>query len=114
MQGRSEEARALVREALGLSHGLGDKELISWCLISLGEQAASEGQADRVARLLGASDALRDDTGFAPQASQQKQLARITALLGAELDQEHLAAARIEGYAMPLDEAVAYALEFAD
>jgi tetratricopeptide (TPR) repeat protein len=112
-QGRIEEAKALTHEALGLAHGLGDKEIIIGCLEDFGEQAASEGQADRAARLLGASEALREDTGHAPQ-FQQRPWARIMALLDAEFDPEHLAAARAEGHAMTLDEAVAYALEPAD
>jgi tetratricopeptide (TPR) repeat protein len=115
-RGQIEEAKALTHEALGLAHGLGDKEVIIACLENLGEQAASEGQADRAARLLGASEALRGDTGHAPlpQPDQQESWARIMALLGAGLDDEHLAAARAEGHAMTLDEAVAYALEPAD
>lgn len=63
---------------------------------------------------LGAIDALRENTGHAPRPSEQRQLERITALLRADLDEEQLAAARAEGHAMPLDEAVAYALEPAD
>jgi predicted ATPase/DNA-binding SARP family transcriptional activator len=114
MQGRIDEANALWHEALGLARALGDKEAIIWCLESLGELDASEGQADRAARLLGASDALREDTGHAPDPSDQRKLERITALLGAELDEEHLAAARAEGHAMTLDEAVAFALEPTD
>jgi tetratricopeptide (TPR) repeat protein len=112
-QGQINEAKALMHEALGLAHGLGDKEIIIGSLESLSEQAAAEGQADRAARLLGASEALREDTGHAPQ-FQQTTSAHIMALLGTELDQEHLAAARAEGHAMTLDEAVAYALEPAD
>ena len=72
------------------------------------------GQADRAARLLGASDTLREDTGHAPQPPRRRQLARITALRDAEANQEQPAAARAEGHAMTLDEAVAYALELAD
>jgi predicted ATPase len=110
LHGKVEEAKAFGHEALDLAHGLGDKEIITWCLQNLSEQAASEGKADRAARLLGATDALREDTGHAPQPSEQRQLARIMALLGTELN-EHLAAARTGGHAMTLDEAVAYALE---
>jgi len=110
-QGQIDEAKALAYEALGLAHALGDKEVIIWCLESLAEQTVSEGQADRTARLLGASEALREDTGQAPDLSEQSHLEHTMALLGLELDEEHLAAARAEGRAMTLDEAVAYALE---
>jgi predicted ATPase len=113
-QGQIDEARAFGHEALDLAHGLGDKEAMMACLEGLGEQAASEGRADRAARLLGASDALREDTGHARQPLQLTELEHFMALLAAELDEEHLTAARAEGHAMTLDEAVAYALEPAD
>jgi predicted ATPase len=113
-RGEIEKARALEREALNLAHGLRDKQVIIWCLENLGEDAATERQTDRAARLLGASEALRQDTGHAPDPSEQRQLERITTLLGAELHEEHLARARAEGNAMGLDEAVEYALQASD
>jgi predicted ATPase/DNA-binding SARP family transcriptional activator len=113
-QGQIKEAKALGHEALGLAHILRDKQVINWCLENLCEEAASEGQQVRAVRLLGASEALRESTGDVPDPSEQRQLERITELLGTELDEEHLAAARAEGHAMTLDEAVAYALKSAN
>ena len=113
-QDQSDEAQALVREALALGHRLGDKEVVISCLDVLGELAASEGKPDRAARLLGASHALRDDTGHTALPFHQEQLERTIALLDAELDEGQVTAARAEGHAMTLDQAVTYALEPGD
>lgn len=86
--------------------------VIVWCVETLAELAASEGNLDRAARLRGASDKLRQDTGHGPDPVDQARAERIEVFFAAEPDQERLAVARAEGQAMTLDEAVAYA--FAD
>ena len=110
-QGRIDEAYALGHEALSLAHDLGDAVVVIWCLEWHSELAARDGKAHRAARLLGASDARREDTGDVPEPEEQQQMELITTLLSAQLDKEQLAAARAEGQAMTLDQAVAYALE---
>ena len=113
-QGRIDEAYALAHEALSLAHALGDKAVILWSLEWASEQAASDAQADRAARLLGAADAVRENTGHEPYPEEQQQMELITTLLDAQLDKEQVDAARAEGHAMTLDQAVAYALDPAD
>ena len=66
------------------------------------------GDMPRAARLLGAADALREEIGYAPELGEHEQFERVATALG---DDATLIAARSEGRALTLDDAVAYALE---
>jgi hypothetical protein len=73
--------------------------------------AAMQGQPERAARLLGASAALREEIGapLSPVARVDHDHASNAAR--ATLGEDAFAAAWAEGYAMPLEEATADALD---
>ena len=102
-------AAAFLVSSLRLASNLGDKEEIYSCVLGSAEVAAQRGAAARAARLLGAADALREEMGYAVTAPDQKQRERIAAVL--DEDDTALASAQLEGGALTLEDAVAYALE---
>jgi predicted ATPase len=110
-QGRREDARALLSEGLKVAREFGDKEVIAWCFEDLAAVAAGEIEAERAARLLGALEVLREDTGAAPQPTEREVHERTMTFLGAELDDEALARAWDEGRSLTLEQATDYALE---
>lgn len=103
-------AAAYYRESLDLNAQDGYLPGIGDCLVGFAELAADTNPM-RAARLLGASDTLREQSrGFMPLADQTG-VARIIAVLGALLPPARLAASCAEGRAMPLEAAIAYARE---
>ena len=79
-------------------------------LEGLAEAAWAQDQPRRAARLFGAAAALRDTIGFALFPTERVEQERTLAALRARLDTEAFAAALSEGRAMPLEEAIDYAL----
>ena len=109
LRGDTDEAAAFLGEALRLAGSLGAREQIWSCLFQSAEVAAQRRDVVRVARLLGAADALRDEIGLAPpDRSEQEQRARIASVL--DESDPTLVAAQSEGRALTIDQAVAYAL----
>ena len=106
----TDKAAADLDSALRLANALGDKAGIIVCLVGSAEVAAQRGELARAARLLGAADGLSEELGFAPNPGQleQEQRARIEKALR---DDAALVTAQMEGRALTLDDAVAYALE---
>jgi hypothetical protein len=113
-RGEYERAATYLREALQSSHALGARGLLAEALGGMAWVAVAEGQAARAARLGGAAEALREVLGAAlyPLLSPGHDQA-VAAMRGA-LGVEAFAAAWAEGRALPLDEAVALALEHTD
>jgi len=110
LEGDSDEAATLLGDSLRLTSSIGDTEGILICLSNLADVAAQRGESFRAARLLGAADALREEIGFRPpDVSEQETLTRIASVL--DESDPTLVAAQSEGRALPLDEAVAYALD---
>ncbi|MDP9307495.1 MAG: hypothetical protein M3P15_04210, partial [Actinomycetota bacterium] len=107
--GETDEAAALLRSSLRLANDIGAREFIFSCLLGSAEVAAQRRETVRAARLLAASDALCEEMGYMPPPLERAQRARIVTVLDA--DDAALVAARSEGRALTLDEAVAYALE---
>ena len=110
-RGDAGEAGRLYRKALGVARNLGDRMNVQMLLRGLAGLAWLEGDAGRGLRLAAAADAVAQTSGvvaFPPvRARQEAWLAPARAALGAA-EQE---AAWAEGRAMPLDRAIAYALE---
>jgi hypothetical protein len=106
-EGRNNEAEALLRESLEYAQALVDKEIAIGCLRELAALTLSKGDAERAARLAGAIETLHEEAGHVPQPDDR----RLNEQIASQLDEEHLAAARAEGQAMTLDEAVVCALE---
>ena len=108
-EGRDDEAEALLHESLEGFGTLADKEGVIWSLGDLAGVAASKGDAERAATLMGAVDMLREETGHvAPPYERHLETHRRNAL-ASELGEEHFAAALQIGREMTFDQTVAYA-----
>jgi predicted ATPase len=110
LAGDSDGAAPLLVDALRLMSALGDMEGILVCLGEAAEVAVLRDDAPRAARMLGAADALRQEIGYGSSVFMREGRTRIESALD-ENDPVLIAAARAEGGAMTLDEAVVYALE---
>jgi hypothetical protein len=84
---------------------------VIWCLGELAALAVSKGDAERAARLRGAIETLREETGHAPLPEEQRVNEQTRSALASELGEEHLAAALAIGREMTFDQAVTYALQ---
>jgi non-specific serine/threonine protein kinase len=95
-------ARSALTIAWEIRHTLG----IVACLATVGVIASGRGYPERGARLLAASDALREEAGFALGSLGTDQLCDILRGLHERLDDETFDAAWAAGRAMPLADAV--------
>ena len=110
-RGDYERAVALCGEGLAAFAALGFQPGIGDCLETFAELALATGQPERAARLFGSAESVRETasasvTSVAPAAHEQH-----LAQARDGLDATTFARARAEGRAMPLDRAIAYALE---
>jgi hypothetical protein len=103
-------ARELCIQSLTLQRELGDRRRIAACLERLAEVARSDGAVVRAVRLLGAADTLRETIGAPVQPIDRAGYDRCCIALRSTLGDEAFSATWAEGYAMPLDQAIAYAL----
>jgi predicted ATPase/class 3 adenylate cyclase len=110
-EGRSGEAETLLRESLEYARALVDKELAIWCLGELAALALSKGDAERAARLTGAIESLREETGHAPHPDERRLREQTRNALASALGEEHLAAVLAIGREMTFEQVVAYALQ---
>lgn len=125
-----EGAHLLYKRGLSLSKGLGDKMGIARCLVDLagvmvvatpatGRQAKGKGAAENAmhpaptvsaARLLGAAQVLLESVGFQLDPEDQELFDGYIAAARAQLGEQTFAKAWVEGQAMTIDQAIAYAL----
>ncbi len=111
-------ARALLTEGLHLAQQHGDKSQQMWALEGLACLAARLGMAQgaplegaqRAARLFGSAEALRETRGELPFPAERSIHERYVAMGRAHMDEAAWQAAWAEGRAMPLEQAIAYAL----
>jgi non-specific serine/threonine protein kinase len=103
-------ARALFEEAVAIARELGHKGAIVRDLEGLAAVAVAQGQPERAARLFGAVEALRAAMGYPLPPVQRAEHERSIAAVRAALGEATFAAAWAEGQAMPLEAAVADAL----
>jgi len=101
------QALMLLEESLALSYDIGHRWLTARGLEDLARVLASSDRAEVAAKLLGASESLRDAFGFARSISLQ---AAVGAAARERLGPAAFEAARTKGRAMTVDEAVALAL----
>jgi predicted ATPase len=104
-------ARAILAEALTFGSQVGHQAAIGEILELLGRVAVAQGRAARGARLLGAGVCLREATDRLPPETERAEGEYSVSAARATLGEEAFAAAWAEGRAMPLEKAVAYALE---
>jgi hypothetical protein len=110
-QGDLATAGAHLAECLGIAREYGDETLVADMLESLAGLAAAEARPERAARLAGAAAALRATIGAPRGPAAVVRLEQELALARQALDAERYAAAWAEGQAMPVEQAVAYALD---
>jgi tetratricopeptide (TPR) repeat protein len=110
-EGRRDEAESFLREPLEYAEALVDKELAIWCLGKLAVLAVAEGYAERAARLMGAIETLRDETGHAAQREERRKDEQTRSALASELGEDRFAAALAIGREMTFEQTVAYALQ---
>ena len=110
-EGNHAQARSLHGESLMIGRELGDRLGIASCLEGLVEVAGAYQDPERAARLFGAAEALREAIGAPLTPVARADHARNVAATRARLGDEVFAAAWAEGRAMPLEEAIEYALK---
>ena len=109
-RGDTEAARSFIVESLTLGSVLGQEMLIAENLEVLARVAGVRGEEARAARLWGAAEALRESLGV-PLPPSERALRDSYAAARSRLGEETWEGAQVEGRAMPLEEAVDYALE---
>jgi tetratricopeptide (TPR) repeat protein len=117
-QGNYDQAANLSRESLLLARTLERSWLIKLCLVGCAAVAAAQSQqepsgsqgAERAARLLGAVEALNEETRYRMVQAHRLGYERAVATARAQLDEGTFAVAWAVGRAMSLEEATASAL----
>ena len=104
-------AMGLHREALERKRALGARRQIAISLDDLACLAAAKGQAARAAHLLGATQALRAAIGSPRPIPEQRAVEQVVAGVRAALGEEAWAAAFAAGLALPMEGAIAFALQ---
>jgi predicted ATPase/class 3 adenylate cyclase len=110
-EGNWESARGLLEESLTLRRELADRAGIALCLEGLAVVAGGQGQQERGARLMGAAEVLCEASNLPVYPPDRPARDRAVASARGALGEAAFAAAWAEGRAMPLEEAVAAALE---
>jgi predicted ATPase/class 3 adenylate cyclase len=107
-EGDTDAAADHLKSALRLVLELRQMDVIfNECLLPLAEVALRRKELARAARLLGATDAARERAGWQLDRGDQDRFERVMAALA---DDDTLQAALVQGRAMDVDDAVAYAL----
>ena len=110
-QGDDAAAQARYHDALGAARRAGEPLIVAQTLQRCAGLCAAQGRLERAARLFGAVAAWRRETGLTELPGQHGQLEHAAAAARAGLGDEAFAVAWAAGAAMPLEQAVAYALE---
>ncbi len=105
------QAAACCREALVLSHELGNQPILIFDLEGLAGVAGAQGQPVRAARLFGAAQARREAIHFPLNPSNQAYYQQISEAVHRQMSESAFAAECAQGRSMAMEEAVAYALE---
>ena len=103
-------ARALFRESLELARGLRNTRDIVYALAGLTGASVDDKEPLRVARLLGAVEALLSTVEIQLEPAERAEFVHNTAAVRARLKPEAFAAASAAGRAMTLEQAIEYAL----
>jgi predicted ATPase len=109
-QGKYERAEANILKGLILLMELENTRYIPLYLAALAGPLASLGNPEKAAQLLGVSEVLQETLGVVVQAGDQFEVERYEAIVREQLGEAAFAAAWVQGRAMSLEEAVAYAL----
>ena len=110
-QGKYQRALELFKESLTLRHRLDDIQGVSMSLAGLGGVLASCRQPEKAARLFGAAEAAFSRSTFQMQPVDRKDYENDVERARAQLDQGKFAQEWSKGRVLPVEKAVAYALE---
>jgi predicted ATPase/class 3 adenylate cyclase/Tfp pilus assembly protein PilF len=106
-----DRATERLAESLEVRQEIGDKGGSAWCLERLAGVAMAQGHAEKAVRLFGAAAALRASIGSVIDPADQAKYERNRNSLRAKLGRERFKAVWEDGFALTLEQAVAYALE---
>ena len=106
-----DRAIELLRQALRRLAELEFRDVIGYCFEGLAAVLAFTQRPEEAARLLGAAEALRESLGVGLAPAEQTTHDETVAAIRGSLDEDRFNGAWLRGREMPLDEAVAYALE---
>ncbi|MCW3099998.1 MAG: DNA-binding transcriptional activator of the family [Chthonomonadaceae bacterium] len=109
--GDAREAEALAKRSLMLYHKRSARSGYFHCLYFLSQVAASGNRPERVARLMGAADAMREVHGAAIGEKAREHLAQARALVVKQLGEARFAAEERIGRTLTEEQAIALALE---
>jgi non-specific serine/threonine protein kinase len=109
--GDHDRARSHLLESLTLRRELGLRADVAESLGALASLETAAGRSERAARLLGASEALREATRLALVPNERKELERDTHALRSRLGAEPFVREREGGKALSFSEAIDYALD---
>ncbi len=107
-------ATALIRQVLGVSRSFQDRRLFNMCTDAVIWLVGDTADSGQVTRLVGVNEALHQITGIAHSAWEHTPFAPAVAALGPRLDEESVAEARTEGYALSFEQMAEMALEVLD
>jgi predicted ATPase/DNA-binding CsgD family transcriptional regulator len=110
-QGDQSTASLRLQESLNIGRSLGNWAFVGECVAGLAAVAAARLRPRRAARLFGATEALGETRGSPLTAVDRWWHDRAVAAARAQLDGEAFDAAWAEGRAMPLEQAIEYALD---
>jgi len=111
LRGDDTEALADFAESLSRFREWGHMGGITCCLDALAGIVGAQGKLERAMRLLAAAEALRDARGVQLSTADRAEWERNLALARAQLGETAFAAAWAEGHAMPLENAIAEAID---
>jgi non-specific serine/threonine protein kinase len=110
-RGEYGRAAGLLAEALKLSRAIGGRDVLAEALERLAQLAVAREQSRLAARLGGATEALLEALGTPLDPVLRASHERATQAMRAALGEEAFEGAWFEGRALPLEEAIAVALE---
>ncbi|MBA2534361.1 MAG: response regulator transcription factor [Rubrobacter sp.] len=109
--GDHERARTSFEESLTLCMELGDRLVAAASLEGMACMSGAKGASERAARLFGAAEALREALGDHQHTPEEEALSEpYLAMARSRLDEAAWQAAWAEGRAMPMEQAIEYAL----
>ncbi len=110
-RGNQAQAAGFYKESLTLYWAAGEKPTIAGCLENLAKVACAQGQGQRATRLLGAASALRETIGVPMPPVNCPGYDCTVEDLRTMLGDDMFQAVRAEGRVLPLEQAIAEALE---
>jgi tetratricopeptide (TPR) repeat protein len=109
--GEVEVAAALAREALEIEARTGDQFTTPFALSGLASIATERGQFERAATLVGAAESIMETQGMAWPPDERPHYERLLIVLPEAMGVDEFERTRSRGRAMPVGDAVAFALE---